>query len=304
MSKHLISVVVLTCTGRKKELFRCLKSVKKSNYQNIEIVVVANDCPSRLTKEIKSQFPKTKVILLPANTGCFGFNVGYANAKGKYILSLDDDTSINKFASDEIKSDTIEKIVNVFEKKPENVGIISIAAYNPKSKHYYFPSLDEFTGFQAGGAAFRKELFNEVGYYDKDFFLWGEEDDFALRVLDAGYQIALEKTVVINHYEKRAGLRKKQIFFNARNKAWLNIKHFSPGFIPLLFFRDLIWILLLPYRKRSFRALYFGIKGYISGWLSFWTPLKKRKVISLKIQKKFLKFYLFGNIKRLKNSIV
>lgn len=296
MSKYLISVVILTCAGRKKELFRCLNSIKKSSYQNIETLVVANTCSSTLVKEIKLQFPKVKIILLPANTGCFGFSVGYTNAKGKYILSLDDDTSI--------KPNTIKKIINAFEKKPKNVGVVSITAYNPKSKHYYFSSVNGFTGFQAGGAVFKKELFEKIGYYDEDFFLWGEEDDLALRILNSGYQIDSEKTIVINHYEKREGLRKKQIFFNARNKAWLNIKHFSLIFIPLIILRDLVWILLLPFRKKSFKALYFGIKGYVFGWLTFWIPLKKRKAVSLKIQKRFLKFYLFSDINRLKNSIV
>ena len=287
----LVSIVVLTCPGRKRELWRCLNSIKSSNYKKIETIVISNGCHLGLAKEIKSQFPKVNTILLPTNAGCFGFDVGYINAGGKYILSLDDDTSL--------KPDTLKKIINVFEKKPKNVGILSINSYNPKSKHYYLSSTGGFTGFQAGGAVFRKELFNKVGYFDEDFFLWGEEDDLALRVLDAGYKIHFEKSIIINHYEKTGRLRKKQIFFNARNKAWLNIKHFSLKFIPLIVLRDLVWILLLPYRKKSLAAIWYGLRGYISGYLTLWTPLRKRKVVSSEVQKKFVRFYLFSDVKRL-----
>ncbi len=287
----LISIVVLTCPGRQKELWHCLSSITKSNYKKFETIVVGNGCDPDLAKAIRLQFPKTKTIFLPTNSGCFGFNVGYINAKGKYILSLDDDTSI--------KPNTLKKIINTFEKQPKDVGILSINSYNPKTKHYYLASTDGFTGFQAGGAVFRKELFNQIGYFDEDFFLWGEEDDLALRALDAGYKTFFAKHIVINHYEKTGKLRKKQIFFNARNKAWLNLKHFSLIFIPLIILRDLVWILLLPYRKKSLIAIWYGLIGYVLGYLTFWIPLKKRKIITYNIQTKFIKFYLFSDIQSL-----
>lgn len=289
MSSPLVSVIVLTFSGREKELFTCLVSIKNSSYGNIEILLVGNDCDLAFKNKILSRFGNIKTIWLPANTGCFGFNVGYANAKGKYILSLDDDTSI--------RPETIETIVDVFEKKPKNISILSLNAYNPQTKHYYGSPTAEFSGFQAGSAVFKKELFDKLGYYDKDFFLWGEEDDFTLKALNTGHKIDFEKSIIINHYEKIGKLRKRQIFLNARNKAWLNIKHFSLVFIPLLILRDLIWIALLPYRRKSIKALYYGLKGYLFGYLNFWVPLKKRKVVSYETQKKFIKHYLLSDLK-------
>lgn len=287
-SRPLISVVVLTSRGRKREIFRCLTSIENSHYGNMEVILVENGCNHILTRSIMHKFSGVNIIQLPANTGCFGFNVGYANAKGKYILSLDDDTTI--------KSDTIEKIIEAL-KKTKNKVILSLSAYNPKNKHFYLSS-SGYIGFQAGAVVLKKDLFDKVGYYDENFFLWGEEDDFALRALEAGYKIDAEKSIVINHYEKQNQLRKTKIFLNARNKAWLNIKHFSLRFFPLLIARDLIWILLLPYRKRAFLSLFYGLTGYLSGYLKFLVPLKKRTVVSYEIQKKFLAHYLFSDLKK------
>jgi hypothetical protein len=283
MQEHLVSVVVLTCSGREKKLFRCLNSIQSSRYKNIETILVANNCSPTLIKQIKSKFPKVKPIWLPANTGCFGRNVGYANANGKYILSLDDDITIFP--------ETIGKAVEIFERKPEKTAVLALNVYNPQTNHYYGSPSKWLTSFPAAGVMFKKNLLDKVGYYDKDFFLWGEEDDLVLRILDAGYRIEFLKDVIVNHSEKPGKLRKRQIFLNARNKAWLNIKHFSFKFFPLLIARDLVWLFFLPYRKHSLKVLWYCLTGHLLGYFSFSVPWRKRKVISLKIQKRFLKHY-------------
>lgn len=284
MTKYSISVVVAAGPKRKKELFRCISSVKNSNYKNVEIIVVDNSCNPTLSKEVSSKFPKIRVIRLPINTGIFGFNVGFANAQGEYILALDDDCTV--------QANTLQKIHNHFKQWPKTVGIMSLNRFNPLGEYYYPNST---YGFVGGACVFRKELLQKVGYYDSSFFCWVHEDDFALRTLNADYRIRLEKNIVIYHHEKTTNLRKHQIFLNARNKAWLNIKHFSLKFIPFLIARDLVWVFLLPLRKKSLKAWCYGIKGYSQGYLTFWTPLKKRKVVSPKIQKQFLKHYLFSD---------
>lgn len=288
--RPVVSIVILTCPGRKRGLFRCLASVVSSDYQDYEIVLVTNGCQPKLIEETKNKFPQIRLIQLPTNTGVFGFNVGFVNAKGQYLLALDDDTRI--------KPETIDKFVKAFQKQSKKVGIISPNAYNPKINHYYSPpDAKEPMSFH-GSSAFRKEVFEKIGYYDAHFEGPMFEDDFALRAVNAGFKIHFGKDIVIDHFEK-TGFRKKQVFLNARNKVWLNIKHFSLKFFPFLIGRDLVWLFLLPYRKGSLKALYYGLSGYLLGWLSFPTPLRKRKVVSDKIQKRFLKNYLFSDLKRL-----
>lgn len=254
---------------------------------------MTNGCSSHLIEKVVFEFPEVKIIQLPTNTGMFGRSVGFANSKGQYILSLDDDTTI--------KPNTLECLRRIFQQKPKRVAIITPNAYNPFTKHYYSSlATGELIGFH-GSSAFRKEIFEKIGYFDHDFFFTVWETDFAIRAVDAGYQIYFAKNIVINHYhrEKRGSLRKKQIFLNARNKAWLNIKHFSLKFIPLLVLRDLVWIILLPHRRKSIKALYYGIGGYFLGYLNLIIPLRKRKVVSLKTQKMFIKHYLFDDLRNL-----
>ena len=295
-ARPLFSIVILTYGVNKKQLFRCLKSVEKSNYQNKEVVLIANGSPLSLVATVKKKFPKIRIIRLPNNTGVFfGFNVGFANAQGQYILALDDDATIFP--------ETINKFVSIFNRESRQVMVISPNAYNPQTKHFYSPPNPQDMISFHGISAFRKEVFSQVGYYDSTFFLSLGADDLALRIINHGGKIYFAKDILLYHFEDSHGLRKKQIFFNARNKVWFNIKHFSWFFIPLIILRDLTWLSLLPYRKKSLRAIWYGLLGYTSGYLTFWIPLKKRKTILPEIQRKFVKFYLFSDVQRLARSL-
>lgn len=287
----LISVVVLTYGERKKELFRCLKSIEKSSYQNKEVILVTNGCPLTLVDAVKSKFPEVKIIQLPTNTGVFfGFNTGFINAKGEYILALDDDTSI--------RSNTLKQLVELFQASSKDIAVISPNAYNPITKHSYAPCQTKDMISFHGASAFRKSVLDQVGYYDNDFFASLGADDLAIRIINAGYKIKFGQAIIIHHYERGSVLRKRKLFLNARNKAWFNIKHFSGRFLPLLVLRDLVWITLLPYRKKSLKAWWYGITGYLLGYLNLFIPLKKRKPVANNIQKKFIKHYWLGDFKK------
>lgn len=299
-NETLISIVVVATPGRKKDLWRCLQSIKDSTYKNIETIVVDNSCNPVLAKEVKTSFPNMRLIRMPSNLGVLAYNIGFANAQGKYIVALDDDCTL--------RPDTLQKLMERFQQSPKNIGILDFNWFNPV-ENYYHVDLSEETkssekySFGGGACMFKKKVFNKVGYYDADLFLWLHEVDLALRILDAGFKIYFAQDIVIDHYEEKGKLRKKKIFYNARNKTLLVIKHFSFRFFPLLILRDLVWIFLLPYRKGSLKALYYGIKGYITGWLNFWVPLKKRKVLSYKVQEKYIKSYLFGDLINLWHKI-
>lgn len=289
INKPLISVVIPAGLSREKELIRCLSSIYKSSYKNYEIIVVNNSTNSDLLVKINKIYPKVKTIELIVNTGIYGFNVGFANAQGDYILGIDDDCGLRK--------NTLENIVKTFKIKPKNVLVIAGYLYNPIYKFFYESQKSNMTNrfsFADGGSAYKRELFQKVGYFDHDFFCWQHSDDLAIRLLNRGYKINFEKSVVIDHYEQKRGLRPIRAFLDSRNAVWFNLKHFSFFMIPFLIFRNLISISLLPIKQKSLRAFFIGVVGYITGWLTFYKPLKNRHVVSFDLQKKFLRYYLFN----------
>ena len=289
--KVVISVVIVAGLKREKELIRCLNSIYLSSFKSFEVILVDNSC-SNLSVDIKKIFPHTRIIQMPENTGVFAYNVGFVNAVGEFVLALDDDSSIETL--------TLEKIVNKFKKKEKNVGILTLNQYNPIGKYYYYQhycdlGIKEVNQFVGGASVFRKEIFLKIGYYDPDFFCWAHEDDFAIRAYVKGYKIHFEKEIVINHFEKETSvIRRDKVFYTFRNKAWVNIKHFSYHLFPLLFLKDCIWFLTFsPFKKRSsFQVLLFFIFGTLCGYFLPIKALSKRKVMPRETEKRYAHYYL------------
>jgi GT2 family glycosyltransferase len=284
-----ITIVIVTAPNRKKELFRCLKSIQRSTFKNYEIIVIDNSGNSNLPREVRQFFPEVILIRMPNNSGMFAYNVGFINASGKYIFALDDDCVIMK--------DTLDTIIN-FINEHQHVMVVTCNVYNPlhpsslnkeRKKTKQKPPLT----FMGGASVFKKEIFEKVGYYDSDFFCWRHELDLSIRILNAGYTIDFGGNIRVRHYEKQL-IRKEKIFFDARNKAWFNIKNFSILFLPLLVIRDFAWLLLLVLRHKNILASLYGITGYIWGCLTFIIPLRKKVKISKKIQFLYLKQLLLN----------
>lgn len=286
-----ISIVILAGKNRKAELLRCLRTIYLSTYKNFEVIVVDNSCNSELSIDINRTFSKVKIIKMLINTGIYGFNIGFANSKGDYLLGIDDDCGIRK--------DTLRNVVKVYKHKPSYVAVISSNIYNPLYKYYITQNyvdkdIKNLYSFADGGSVFKKEIFEKVGYYDNDFFCWQHNDDLAIRMLNKGYKINFEKTIIIDHYEKKRTFRPDFAYLSFRNFVWFNIKHFSPFFWPLLFFRNIVSFVRLPLIQKTPLACLYSLLGYLTGIITCYKAFKKREVVSLGVQKKFLKYYLFN----------
>lgn len=285
----LISIIILAGINRRKELFRCLDSIYESSYKNFEIIVLNNSTDPDLITQLNKNYPDVRTIELIINTGIYGFNVGFANAKGDYILGIDDDCGLRK--------NTLQNIVDIYASKQKEVKVITTKIYNPLYKFFYEEDKDAIINrysFADGASVFKREVFEELGYYDETFFCWQHSDDFSIRLLSKGYKIHFDKNIIIDHYMVNVGLRKIRAYLDMRNSVWFNLKHFSLIMLPLLIARNLVSLIRLPIRHRSLVALIYGLTGYTKGWLTFYIPLKKRHVAPFELQKKFLKYYLFN----------
>ncbi|MGI6278766.1 MAG: glycosyltransferase family 2 protein [Patescibacteria group bacterium] len=102
--------------------------------------------------------------------------------------------------------------------------------------------------FFATGCAFlaRRKVFEQIGLFDKRFFLYLEDLDFSLRALKGGFKILFTPQAVV--YHKNAGSSggpgsKLQNYYLTRNRLLFGFRH---GYwkVKLFLFFDLIKILL------------------------------------------------------------
>jgi len=283
-----ISIIIPTMANRFEDLNNCLKSIYNSTYTNFEVIVINNTGDLNYPNKILQKFPQIKIIEMTKNTAIYGFNIGFANSEGDYILGIDDDCTLRK--------DTLINAVNVFEKLSSDVMILTAYVYNPILKKYIDENSKNQTNrlsFSDGASFYRKDLFYQVGFFDEDFFCWQHSDDLAIRTLKKGYRIYFDKSVIINHHDKvNYKLRINRSFYDPRNSVYVIIKNFSLIFWPILILRNFISIIRMPIRQRHILALLIGLAGYTVGWLTFFIPLKKRNIPSISLQFKFLKYYL------------
>jgi len=232
-----LSVIILNYNVR-YFLELCVLSVE-SALQNIdaEIIVVDNNSSDDSCEMIKSRFPNVKLIQNSQNLGFpKGNNIGVSQAKGNYICILNPDTVIAE--------DTFEKVL-AFAKKQNNLGIIGVKLIDgtgnflPESKrgiptpwvaftkitglYKLFPKSNFFNKYYAqhlnknqtgeveilvGAFMFlKKELYNEVGGFDEDCFMYSDDIDLSYMVLQKGKTNYYFHETTVIHYKGESTIK-------------------------------------------------------------------------------------------------
>jgi len=272
-NKPLISVVILSW-NRKEEVIQTLTNLSQSRFRNFEVILVDNSSSER-------------TIRLPDNRGIYGYNVGFANARGKYVVVLDDDSHPAR--------ESLGRIAKAFrEDREKKIGIIAMGIVNSSTGRIVtesWPAGDWIT-FWGCGAAIRKELLDETGGYDEDFFIYANEYDLAIRALNAGWRVVHRPDIIAYHREcKKHRSWKRTGLTGARNEAWFHIKHFPWYMIPLLSVTTCLRYAVKGIGKRSMSYAAYSIIGYMKGLATFWKPLAKRKAVSTSIAWRFLRHH-------------
>jgi glycosyltransferase involved in cell wall biosynthesis len=169
-----ISIIVPTYNSA-RTLRKCLESVRNQSHQDYEIIVVDNESADntlKIAEEFGSRIIVNKSGQSPAQ------NIGALNSKGKYILFLDSDQTLEK--------ELLGECVNACEKEGREVVKIrevfhgesfwgSCSAFEKNCKI----QSDE-TGI---GVArfFLKSHVIKAGLYDEDL-VWGQDREFYERI--------------------------------------------------------------------------------------------------------------------------
>ena len=283
----LVSIVMLAW-NRKEDVLVGMKELSKTTYPNTEIIVVDNGSTDGTAKALYDEYPKVNVVRMHVNTGMTGYNVGFATARGKYVIMLDDDSHL--------APEAVETMVQIWEQDRERqIGAMAFRVMNPLKDtlvtHLWEERLvvsepgreRDITSFAACGAAVRRDMLDETGYFDDDFFIYATEDDLAIRIWNAGYRIVYEPRCLSYHRESRKQRSWKRYGRGFRNAAWFNIKHLPWRFLPTMGVRNLFWLTARSVRFRSFQYFFYGLVGYIQGYLQFPIALAKRRVVSPRI---------------------
>jgi GT2 family glycosyltransferase len=310
----LISVVVLNWNGR-SVLDNCLKSLYDQTYRPLEIIVVDNASTDGSAEDVRQKFPEVKLIVNATNLGFgAGNNIGIQAAQGKYIMILNNDTRLDPRCVEELKQ-SIEKDRGygacaskiLLENRPDiidGVGIVvcpdglSFGRGRLEKRDRYDQEEEIFFASDCA-CLYRREMLEDIGLYDEDFFAYADETDMGWRARLAGWKcIYSPKAIVYHHHSVSSGGRYSSFkaFLVERNRIWVAVKNFPISLILLGQFYTLWRYFYQAYgalRGRGAAGQFTSdfsktelvkilLKVYLSIWKQLPLMLRKRKAIQQK----------------------
>jgi hypothetical protein len=244
-----VSIIILTYNSRstlKEILDKAIISALTQDYSNIEVIVADNGSQDGTYEYIKDKYGTyVKVIRFNKNHGfCLGNNlaVKYVDPKAKYILFQNPDAILSQ--------NYIKSLIEIMEQDPE-IGAIQGLEIKPSgeiligflinSAGYYHEILLKKGSrlnqcvevLHASGAALlvRRDLFETVGGFSPDYFLYFDEADLAFRFRALGFKILGCKNTSFTHMvggtvTKLTEFKPVVYYFHTRNRIYTIIRYF------------------------------------------------------------------------------
>tara|TARA_A100001015_G_scaffold260387_1_gene305049 strand:+ start:767 stop:1618 length:852 start_codon:yes stop_codon:yes gene_type:complete len=278
MSYDKITVVINTFNSEDK-IHQCLNSISSE----IKVIIVENSNNSNFKIELEKKYENLNCILAGQNLGyAKGNNLGLSKVKSKYALILNPDAIL--------EYDTLDRFL-ITANNFSDFAILGPARqdeYNfgeqnkDKEQVFQVKSLKGFAMF------LNLDQFNQIGFFDENFFIYLEEIDLCKRLLNRNKKILLDKKIVINHLGGSS--HNEAINFEmelSRNWHWMwsifyfNKKHY--GYLYALisvskkFFSSLIKIIFYSLifnqpKKKIYLQRFLGLFNSIIGNRSWYRP--------------------------------
>jgi hypothetical protein len=332
MACPFISVIVLNHNGG-KFLKGCLTSTLNTDYPNFEVILVDNASIDNSLKiaQLFIQNSKFKIINSQKNLGFSkGNNIGASEAKGKYLLFLNNDTIVEK--------NWLKELIAVIDNDS------SVGAVQPKLLFLQNPNAVQSAGnfidtlgftiprtrlpeeqkklncqceIAATGAAFmiRRDLFDHLGGFEQNFFIYYEDTDLSWRVYMAGKSILLVPSSIVYHAEGAfMGSTKLAFRINlyTRNQLFIVLKNYSlkngvPRILVLcfLYFSGAVWLMSKKnsvLSKAILKAPFQFLEVFPACWKAHLVAQSLREVDDKQLFLCFLKRFDFTSLLRFYSS--
>jgi len=215
-----LSIITINYNGL-NDTCELIDSIPFNN--NLEVIVVDNASKQDEASIISERFPLVKVIRSNQNLGfAGGNNIGIKEAKGDYILLINNDTYFKDY--------NIGSLIKRLESS-DNIGIvcpklrfawgnnpIQFAGYTPlsnitlRNKAIGFGEEDNGqyntahpTPYAHGAAMLiKRKAIEKVGLMPECFFLYYEEIDWSMMFTRAGYEIWYDPSCTVYHKESQS----------------------------------------------------------------------------------------------------
>jgi len=217
--------IVITTRNRRDDLKKAIVSALAQKLAGgVETIVIDDGSTDGTAQMVRAEFPQVALHRFEESKGLVvRRNEGARLAQGEIIFSIDDDALFTS-------PHTVEQTVNEFD--CSHVGSVAIPYMEPNKSSMTLQQAppgkitfikDTFIGT---AHAVRKDVFLRLGGYREFLVHQGEEMDFCIRMLTAGYVVRLGRADVIHHLESPRRDYGRMDFYGRRNDilfVWHNV---------------------------------------------------------------------------------
>jgi GT2 family glycosyltransferase len=253
----LASIVIVNWNGL-RWLRQLLPSLGEQSFRDFEIIVVDNGSSDGSLEFLRQAHPEVRVVPLKENFGfAAGSNAGIRASRGKYVVLLNNDTrperdwlaELARAAEADASVGMCAPLILDADRTDllDSAGIaVSWDGFSRQARHGERPPEDlpaqECLVPSGCAGLYRREMLDQIGLLDEDFFCYCEDTDLGLRGRFAGWKCVLCPGARVHHYYSQSGGRAlaKKIFWVERNHYCVAIKNY-PWFLVLALPATSLW---------------------------------------------------------------
>lgn len=302
MPTHLpvVSIIIPNYNGL-RFLDTCLHALQAQTYpqDKLEIILVDDASTDASVPYVQTRYPHVQVLPLERNSGlAVACNRGVAMSRGEIVILLNNDT--------EVEPKWVEALVVALQAHPwagaaaskmllfdrrrvlhsagDMMGVDGI----PRNRGVWEEDRGQYDadrvvfGGCGGAVAYRRHVWDELGGFDEDLFMYLEDVDLAWRMQLRGWGTVFAPEARVYHHLSATGGGPLASFYSGRNTIWVIAKNMPT---PLLrrYWQDVLgaqWRItreaLRAWRGEAARA---RLKGQFAGILGLPRMLNKRRAV-------------------------
>ena len=274
-------VTIILVSHRSKNL---VLNFIKNFYTKYKILIIDNSNDIDLKNILEKKYPEITIRIIENNGYASAINYGSKLVKTNYFLISNPDieglTSIN-----------IDKFLDVAKNLNDNFSLLGprYIGADKKSHIQSNPKIEiaEMKFISGACMFFKKEIFDKLGGFDENFFLYFEESDFCLRAhkIFKNYQINtievkhnVGSSVKVENTDEKNNLIElynwhfiwSKFYYYKKNYGYIfSLFYFFPIIIRIIFKINLNMILKNSFKEKKYKIRLDGLISSIRGKKSY-----------------------------------
>lgn len=292
--------VLLVIYNEEKHIRRLTESLNKQSYRAIDVYAIDNNSQDNSVELLKKYLPD--INLIKSNN-----NIGFAkgnNIIAKKAVENDCDYLFVLNTDMELDYSCVENLAGLIQSDPLIGGVAPIVllgkdnrrtniiqSYADRANFETGKTISIYSNFNIceeklpeklevntlhGGSTFiSKEVYNNIGLFNEDNFMYGDELDLAYRLNKAGYKLMVTKNAISWHFHDWTKKNKNgyyfQYYYMMRNRFLFFYRYNKIGSIIIMLLKELFYFpikSLWAFRVADIRLLKYYYYGILHGLLN------------------------------------